>query len=870
MVYYRRLVNDDPGLREPSGTLHWVHAKRFVFLGAGSIGTTEILLRSRDKGLSLSPHAGSGMTSNGSMLAFGYDLDQRVDAVGRPRRSSRTSMPAPGPTIVGTVDCRDTEKTEQGFIIQDGAFPTAMAFLFRLVHWLLPSVGAPHNSIWKKAKKWLSRRDSLKHSQVYLVLGHDNSGGKMTLKNNKPFLDLTGIRDHGHLSTAKQVLIKMTHALGGTFKSQGVKVTVHPLGGMCMASDGTGQSGATDHVGEVFTGNGSAIHDGLVVVDGSLIPTSLGANPVATIAALAERSVDLLARKAGLMMDFEASEPLARQSRLQESCEAVRFSETMEGNIRNAKGSSKISLAMTIQAYRVGDIFEGSVTGGLYCSQLSQHPLQIEAGVFKLFEDDNDVAVGKKMCYDLHLIDNRGVQVTFRGTKRIGPSIAFSPCRAWAATTTMNAVLKVVGEDDDKHAVLKLRPRNFLRQLRSLHIVAPNAIKQRQLLLEFVSCFAASLISLMFIPFAPLQYPTGESVSSSSNRLTRPMPNAQYTIQAKDGLQTPLRMWNPQGLPAGKDILFVPGGAVTHEIYALSTIRKNAIEHYTSLGYRCWCVTHRAATVESRDRKNCWTTYDARLDVEAALRRIREENEKQPTFAIAHCVGSGALASGLLDGTVPPHWVRGIVASQFFLHPLVSPLNLWKARLPLLSIYRSLAGTWYACDAKAKDNFVQTLLNQLLRVYPHTSCKELCTSNLCHRADLPFGRLWNHANLNRETHERLHDLFTGVSTDCIEHLARMGLKGTLIDNEGRDLRTEENLERLRDVPVFLLVGGDNQAYQPKATLLTFQLLRDRFGEDMVRRKVFHGLGHLDCWMSDAAASTGSVFESIEKELKRME
>lgn len=52
--------------------LSWVHAKKAVFLGAGSIGTTEILLRSKAMGLSMSDLVGHGMSGNGDMLAFGY------------------------------------------------------------------------------------------------------------------------------------------------------------------------------------------------------------------------------------------------------------------------------------------------------------------------------------------------------------------------------------------------------------------------------------------------------------------------------------------------------------------------------------------------------------------------------------------------------------------------------------------------------------------------------------------------------------------------------------------------------------------------------------------------------------------------------
>lgn len=53
------------------GDLMWVHAKKCVFFGAGSIGTTEILLRSRQMGLELSERVGQGMSGNGDMLAFG-------------------------------------------------------------------------------------------------------------------------------------------------------------------------------------------------------------------------------------------------------------------------------------------------------------------------------------------------------------------------------------------------------------------------------------------------------------------------------------------------------------------------------------------------------------------------------------------------------------------------------------------------------------------------------------------------------------------------------------------------------------------------------------------------------------------------------
>lgn len=39
----------------------WVRAKKVVALGAGSIGTTEILLRSKQQGMAMSNRVGTGM-----------------------------------------------------------------------------------------------------------------------------------------------------------------------------------------------------------------------------------------------------------------------------------------------------------------------------------------------------------------------------------------------------------------------------------------------------------------------------------------------------------------------------------------------------------------------------------------------------------------------------------------------------------------------------------------------------------------------------------------------------------------------------------------------------------------------------------------
>ena len=53
-----------------------------VVLAAGTLGSTEILLRSREHGLALSDRLGRSFSANGDIIAFGYGAKLPVNAIG--------------------------------------------------------------------------------------------------------------------------------------------------------------------------------------------------------------------------------------------------------------------------------------------------------------------------------------------------------------------------------------------------------------------------------------------------------------------------------------------------------------------------------------------------------------------------------------------------------------------------------------------------------------------------------------------------------------------------------------------------------------------------------------------------------------------
>jgi cholesterol oxidase len=138
------------------------------------------------------------------------------------------------------------------------------------------------------ARRTGSNRDAL----IFLMIGRDAADGRMLLT---PLLRRFDVRWSKEGSAALFADLERTaHEVAAAAQATpfyaleggplGKFMTVHPLGGCPMGDDPA--TSVVDDAGRV-RGIG-----GLVVLDGSIVPTSLGVNPSKTIAAVAERGID--------------------------------------------------------------------------------------------------------------------------------------------------------------------------------------------------------------------------------------------------------------------------------------------------------------------------------------------------------------------------------------------------------------------------------------------------------------------------------------------------------------------------------------------------------------------------------------------------
>ncbi|POR32224.1 Glucose-methanol-choline oxidoreductase [Tolypocladium paradoxum] len=920
--------------------LMWVHAKKLVCFGAGSLGTTEILLRSRQLGLDMSDEVGAEMSGNGDMLGFGYNTDYEANAMARPD-------PAPdrpvGPCITSVVDLRDKRKLLEGFVVQDCAVPLALGPLMVPILEYLPDPIKPSYGIVRTAAKAAARlgskllgpyfpQGSVSRTAVYLIMSHDSSQGSLALRNDKPVLSYSGVGRSESVSRIHGFLEAMTDAVGGNFVPNPAwtllgaqEITVHPIGGARMSADGTGNKGVTNHVGEIFNGNGTETHQGLLVCDGSVIPAAVGVNPFATITALAERSVELVAQKHGIAIDYDTKNglldmfgspafPLPGDAGIQTLTDTISkakengyagvgFSEVMSGFIHAGRDVGDFETAANLARSRCesarfflsvkswdtaeckyiicnadtsevvnNSLHPANLTGTFSCNALGGTFI-VHRGRFQLFNQDPREPDTANLTYNFDMVSTSGNRLRFNGYKVVNTAAYLNPLEIWRQTTTLYVTITNRDHETVGRGTLHIQPADFSQELQTFEAIGPTAWARLTSTASFCTYFVKQLAIPFFSALGRLQWPSDEvNCTPGVTAASQIIP-----LEATDGVKTTMLMWNPIGqnreetFGPATTILFLPGAATDHTMYALPTIERNAISYFREAGYRVYCATHRVGRTPVAQEGH--TPYDARRDIHAALAHIRKvagaegQEERHKVYVIAHCAGSIALACGLLDGTIPGGWIQGITCSMVFMNPKFGKVQQLLSGFPV-TLYGKLISSYWDCCSSRNDTYIQQMLNQVTRFYPAGNARETCRSVVCHRSELVFGRLWTHKNLNEATHRQLERFIGGTSMRSLGWLMNSGRLGHVTTNDpSTNLVTPENIARLKGIPMLFLSGTGNMVFTAENTDTSYTTLCNAHGRQWYERELFAGKGHLDAWMG--ATAYQDVYPRVKRHVENI-
>ncbi|QXJ20376.1 GMC family oxidoreductase [Actinomadura graeca] len=268
-----------------------------LVLGAGTYGTTFLLLKSRKAFPGLSRALGTRFSGNGDLLTFLLKAKDRNRV--RPLDAAR------GPVITSAIRLADeldaVPGAGRGAYIEDGGYPgfadwiiqgfdagneieRAVKFLWNRFTEFFKD--APDTNLSQELSDLIGDGALTVSSLPLLGMGRDIADGRLHLREGRLAADWTSRTSEEHFRRVRKTMQGIADVLGAEYADNPMWfrkriITVHPLGGAPMGA--TKDEGVCDAFGEVFG------FPGLYIADGAAMPGPVGPNPSLTIAAQADR-----------------------------------------------------------------------------------------------------------------------------------------------------------------------------------------------------------------------------------------------------------------------------------------------------------------------------------------------------------------------------------------------------------------------------------------------------------------------------------------------------------------------------------------------------------------------------------------------------
>jgi cholesterol oxidase len=435
-----------------------------------------------------------------------------------------------------------------------------------------------------------------------------------------------------------------------------------------------------------------------------------------------------------------------------------------------------------------------------------------------------------------------------------------------------------------KLGIATLSVSDFVRQLLTIRATGTSsAVEAYDTVARFLVFFSGVLRDTYGGPLASSRYAPPNWWDRTKRRLQArqrlqergPAPTTTtLSPHTEDGVELRLtRYRHENGEPRNGPVILAPGFGVRAASFAIDTVDINLVEFLCANDYDVWLLDYRASPELAASAGDFSIDHIARYDWPTAIATVRRETGA-PVRVIAHCVGAMSFTMAALGEHLDPASIRSAILSQVATHPHGVPLNELKA-LARLGFWLQLFGAQsLRITIHAADTYRRPLLDRLLKYYP---TRDACDNPVCRRVRFAFGESYRHANLNRETHDAIIEMFGNpaaradelkaayASLRALRHLALMLREREIVHEDRRPYLRDGPLDDVLPYPICLLSGARNELFPPDGIERTRAYLDQRLrrATDVLR---LEGYAHMDCFIG--ARARVDVFPRLLERLQQ--
>eukprot|EP01130_Rhizamoeba_saxonica_P010297 TRINITY_DN4213_c0_g1_i1.p1 TRINITY_DN4213_c0_g1~~TRINITY_DN4213_c0_g1_i1.p1 ORF type:complete len:1667 (-),score=381.11 TRINITY_DN4213_c0_g1_i1:112-4392(-) len=851
-VFYRKIIGEKywhtKGLSKVSADT--------LILAAGSLGTTEILMRSKQN-LKLSHMLGKNVSGRGTKMGV---IKNTMEDIGTGVTEEEYIGEMPGPTSTAMIQRFDEDFNS--FLVSEVTLPVSFRDDFNYLLGILDEdiVGDNQYAVCEKIIE-----KEANNNLPFLVQCHDEPDGMMKIINGKirakwddfpkigkENLDFVGSEDDVFLHTDWP-------------EGYNKRLVTCPLGGCIMGNNA--EEGVVNHKGQVFSGKtGSKVYKGLYVMDGSIVPRSV-IYPIIVISSLAERCMDIMIKENHW---DEAPVPFPRLNPLVPKFHAeMKFTGHVTTDVTNEDWESVNTLFegkeiesfchLSLQIYSnnidhmlrlelPNEPHSADVSGIVRIEEFGKIPFTIKSG--NLFINPEGERFYEFSLYRKN--ETREKETYFMEAYHIN-----KPLGCWHYITSLCFKLRT-SKDGLLVAVGKvfISRDDIITSINSVRILDSNNRQHRLKLLRSVGTLLYSDLFFLFGSIAISSPFTTPKNVRQKRPLRTPTPFVYYCT-TKDGAN--IRLLRYKGGIKGPVLLLHDIG-VSSSIYRSDTVATNLVEYLVSSEFDVWLLDDRSSW-ETTQEKDVTVTLDtiAFQDYPMAIETVNYIAGTEKVQIVVHGVMASAVYTSLIEDVISNEVVCSIVSINGSTEFIESEKKQSRAN-PGLFFSNLREKLEIKTLKKYNDQLEENLLDDLeyhelysnfIELKKHKSWKKYFdnTPDVLGKVIFLYGFWWHIPNINAKTYDVLEEFFGFMDASMFDHLNRIFRNGHYVNASGEDIlakKISNGPPRCMELPILVLHGNRNETFSRETTDKFFSFLRTKKKKRrLYTKKIIDNYGHLD-------------------------